>query len=59
MDKKESRLMGSVSFECPLKKLLLEKADLGSGSALLNLKIWILKMRVPQGKLFNFWDLAF
>ena len=49
MDKKESSLMGSVGFECPLsveKKLLLEYTDLGSGYALLNLKIWILKMRV-------------
>ena len=62
---KKSSFMCLVDFECPLrdeKKLLFEQENIESERLLedfLNLKIWILKMRVPQGKLFNFWNLAF
>ena len=65
MFKKESSFMCLVDFECPLRdemKLLFEQENLESESLLedfLNLKIWILQMRVLQVKLFNFWKLAF
>ena len=65
MNKKESSFMGLVGIERPLrigKKLLLEK-DLDSvfksmspwsPAFALNPKMWILKMRAPQAKLFEF-----
>ena len=65
MDKKESTFMGLFGFECPLrgeKKLLFEQGDLDSvlksistwiPAWILNLKMWILKMRA-QAKLFEF-----
>ena len=68
MDKKESSFMGLVGFECPLrgqKKLLLQQEILDlvlksistwSSTCILNLNIemWILKIRVPQTKIFEF-----
>ena len=68
MDKKESSFMGLVGFECPLrgqKKLLLQQEILDlvlksistwSPTCILNLNIemWILKIRVPQTKIFEF-----
>ena len=65
MNKKESSFMGLVGIEHPLrigKKLLLEK-DLDSvfksmspwsPAFAVNPKMWILKMRAPQAKLFEF-----
>ena len=62
MDKKESSFMGLVGFERLLrdeKKLLLELDNLDavlksiftwSHASVLNLKMWILKMRAPQAK---------
>ena len=66
MDKKESSFMGLIGFECPLKvekKLLLEQENLGSvlksistwsPACVLNLKMWVLKMRALQAKVFEF-----
>ena len=65
--------MGLVGFECPLrgeKKLLLEQENLDwlllksiytwSPASALNLKMWILKMRVLQAIFFfNFWNFTF
>ena len=52
--KRKHFLMCLVGFECPLwskKKLLLEKENLDSVlSFVLNLKMWILKMRALQAK---------
>ena len=72
MDKKESSFIGLVGFECPLrgeKKLLLEKENLysvlksistWSPASVLNLKMWILKMRGATGKTFlNFCNPVF
>ena len=64
MDKKENTFMRLVGFEGPLKdekKLLLEKENLDSvlksvstwsPVSALNLKMCILKMRIPQAKMF-------
>ena len=63
--------MDLVGFECPLmgeKKLLYEKENLDSvlesisawsSAPVLNLKLWILKMRAPRQNIFEIWNLAF
>ena len=64
MDKKSS-FTGLVTFECPLrgeKKPLLEKENLDSVlksistsslACILNLNMWILKIKAPQVKIFE------
>ena len=65
MNKKESSFMGLVGFEFPLrgeKKLLLKKENLDSvlksvstwsPASVVNLKMWILEIKVPQAKFFE------
>ena len=66
MDDKESSFMGLVGLMDKLrgeKKLLFEEENLDSvfksistwsPASILNLKLWILKMRAPQAKCFEF-----
>ena len=65
MNKKESSFMGLVGFEFPMrgeKKLLLKKENLDSVwksvstwslASVVNLKMWILEIKVPQAKFFE------